>query len=119
MTSEEILRKAIEKASKNGYLDVALQEGSWEYDAGSIYFFDVRGLNPRISMARMGVSEILFDHRFAKAFWGQEDRYCSCGYKLEEDDEAETDHSELTGWEYHLQQMVIEENPIQYLETFL
>ena len=57
--------------------------------------------------------QIIFSHEFAKAFWGENkiDVYVhSKGeymiiYKVE--------------WKYHLQQMVLEENPLKYLERFL
>lgn len=37
----------------------------------------------------------IFSHNFAKAFWGEKD------------------------WQYHLQQMVLEEEPLNYLKKFL
>lgn len=49
---------------------------------------------------------IIFSHDFAKAFWG---------------DIAipEGNRGQLLAWQYHLQQMVLEEDPIKYLEQFL
>ena len=49
----------------------------------------------------------IFSHDFAKAFWG---------FKLIFFDE--TMEAEIY-WRYHLQQMVLEEEPLQYLEKFL
>jgi hypothetical protein len=48
---------------------------------------------------------VIFSHSFAKAIWGEEKIY----------------DGEFFGkaWEYHLQQMVLEENPLKYLEKFL
>lgn len=43
---------------------------------------------------------VIFNHSFAKAFWKPE-------------------KNELPMWDYHLQQMVIEEEPLKYLEQFL
>jgi len=63
-----------------------------------------------------GYYDYIFNHEFAKAFWGEEQIdfingvYCcidpSCvasGIK----------------WQYHLQEMVLEKDPILYLEQFL
>lgn len=45
----------------------------------------------------------IFTHDFAKAFWGEEvDEFFGC-----------------PKWQAHLQQMVLEENPLQYLAKFL
>lgn len=44
----------------------------------------------------------IFSHDFAKAFWGEEKPKVP-----------------ITLWQHHLQQMVLEEDPIKYLETFL
>ena len=49
------------------------------------------------------VNEIIFDHRFAKAFWGDEQaRGCN-----------------MPEWGVRLQEMVISEDPLKYLEQFL
>ena len=42
--------------------------------------------------------DIIFSHDFAKAFWGEDI---------------------LEIWQYHLQQMVLELQPLKYLERFL
>ena len=47
--------------------------------------------------------QTIFSHQFAKAFWGDD------GHILES----------KPAWEYHLQQMVLEEEPLKYLEKFL
>lgn len=91
MTDEQILRKAIEKAVKNGLT-------STEVDV--VMLEDVYGL--------------IFSHDFAKAFWGEQ----TTDYvRLSDVDISFGPNSD--GWEYHLQQMVLEENPIKYLEKFL
>ena len=55
--------------------------------------------------------EIMFNHLFAKAFWGEE--LLDIGYK----DFAENECKYIR--QYHLQQMVLEEEPLKYLEKFL
>lgn len=44
-------------------------------------------------------------HSFAKAFWGE------MGYSIL--------NQNINDWQYHLQQMVIEASPIQYLRQFI
>lgn len=51
---------------------------------------------------------VIFTHWFAKAFWGEED------YILPDGESAH-----LWQWQWHLQQMVLEKNPLKYLEKFL
>ena len=45
---------------------------------------------------------IIFSHEFAKAFWKKDKREW---YEV--------------GWQYHLQEMVLEEEPLKYIEKFL
>jgi hypothetical protein len=100
MSNEAILKKAIEKANKNG---------------GHFYsplYFPKNG--------EVGNYEgLVFSHKFAKAFWGE---------KVIDDDFADAEGCSDTYvcdlhrgkmWEYHLQKMVLEENPLKYLEKFL
>lgn len=110
MTDQEILQKAIEKAVKNG----------WDYDGAR--FDTVKGLHhPNLyefyehqessTMSRtLAFQEVIFSHPFAKAFWKDT-------HEATYTDKYERAISE--DWQYHLQQMVLEENPIKYLEKFL
>jgi hypothetical protein len=97
MTNEQILKKAIEKAVKNGWVFGKIVV---EIMTDKNKSFDVE------AMAR----NLCFQHSFARAFWAKEaDAYS-------EDDKP---WAEQPAWEYHLQQMVLEEDPIKYLEQFL
>jgi len=82
MSNEEILKKAIVKAIKNGY-DKSLLP--WCQECGEDWI------------------RMIFSHDFAKAFWGVE----------------VTGTRGWRAWAYHLREMVIEEEPIKYLEKFL
>jgi hypothetical protein len=118
MTDEAILTKAIEKAEGNGF--------QW-----STQYWRKRCLDLGI------IESIIFSHDFARAFWG--DTYvCShCGgyaddkpletaniysegfQHLNDTDCLSSSTEPTQAWKYHLQQMVLEENPIQYLERSL
>lgn len=89
-TNEEILKKAIEKAVGNGWKPCQFPVNPWDWLSkelpGEEWDF-VRDVYP-----------IIFNHDFARAFWGE---------------------GKYDGWQYHLQQMVLEEEPLKYIERFL
>lgn len=114
MTEQEILPKAIKQAENNGY-----KHSQWTTQ----HDFDV-----------------IFSHDFAKAFFGEEKplygyiRFYDLGgethhdfisiedyWKLDADKRVEyKEHREgEEPWRFHLQQVVISDNPIKYLEQFL
>lgn len=58
--------------------------------------------------------QIIFSHDFAKAFWGTGTN--SAGWS------EESNYRELVRveeWQYHLQQMTLEKDPLKYIERFL
>jgi len=107
MKNEEILKKAMEQAEKNGYKFEGGKVGNLDFyeDFVSSGFGDDTGF-----------MEIIFDHKFAKAFWGegiiQVSRTLIDGTLVSADFHGPE-------WKYQLQQMVLEEDPIKYLEQFL
>lgn len=118
MKEETILEKAIDKAKKNGW-----NPESWpEEDAK----FEVN--------CCLSAIDLIFGHDFAKAFWGEDTKECvECnrlpeqrftrdmiGSKYTEKCEDERhSYRNIDNWKTHLQTMVLEENPIKYLEKFL
>lgn len=126
MKDEEILKKAIGKAIKNGW-------GGWvcpwrvvrrkklvmvELQASKIGFED-SDLHPWL---------LIYDHDFARAFWGDKHFFhnpmrTQKDYRKKEEVATRINASEFTWegeeWQYHLQQMVLEADPIKYLEDFL
>jgi len=66
---------------------------------------------------RRAYLNIIFNHKFAKAFWGEENRYQVYYHKTEA--RKFPDIETIPEWQYHLQQMVLSDNPIQYLKEFL
>jgi len=120
MTDEQILKKAIEKAIKNGWKKGKLYLGNVHYlgcgrDAYRYYY------------------AIIYNRDFAKAIWGEEIKchYCdlnqekhkiiigktydecsNCGLLVEGDYLQES-------WKTHIEQMVLEKEPLKYLEKFL
>ena len=90
MTDAEVLMQVIRKA----YPDKKDQE---ELDL----FRYAKG-----QLDRDGAYRLIFSHRFARAFWGCEKN-------------AVINASAGEKWEYHLQEMVLEEKPIDYLREFI
>ena len=104
MTDNQIIKKAIEKAEKCEF----------NYN------------EPKYLSDELGVMDayerIIFSHDFAKAFWGEE---IVCGYcgNQHEDYQClylkEDERCSIQEWQYHLQQIVLEKEPLKYLEKFL
>lgn len=58
-------------------------------------------------------THLIFNHDFAKALWGEGPVYARSGKPI---DSGITYHDETClAWQYHLQQMVIAEDPVKYL----
>lgn len=100
MTDKEILSKSIDKALTNGF---KFSDGNWDKIINN-GFTDIA---ITIYITTEVYKIIIFNHSFAKAFWGEE---------------RIIDHLGINGmpkWEIHLQQMVLEEEPLKYLKRFL
>ena len=92
MTNEEIWKKVVKKAVKNG----------WKGYDDSDWF--------------------MFEHDFAKAFWGEKNFYTNTFEESWDDGDGYIDGGNeiyLPAWEYHLRIMVLKEEPLKYLEKFI
>lgn len=145
MTREEILQQVIKRAMDNGWNKKKVYE--WyicedEY-TGNLVVQTKTSINKvRNDWEVLGtLNDIIFDKDFAKAFWGEEDKYIEKYIEIMEGevfDEISVEEYEERkpvnkgwdyfepvyawrnkGWQYHLQQMVLEENPLEYLAKFL
>jgi len=111
----EILRKVIDKARKNG----------WEFKhTGWNYMYEWMSTQP------YAVGGFLFSHDFARAFWGKKEVCNYDGSPILDTDKGKYAHCELNNhhgweveflesWQYHLQKMVLYENPLEYIEKFI
>lgn len=118
MTNEEILKKAIEKAERNGY--------EFPYTKESQF------INEKLYGDFIWVPKMIFSHDFAKAFFGEEAACENCG---EVKISSKCDHEGIVTvmsavgptkrfsfdwrWRIHLKRMVLEENIFSYLEKYL
>lgn len=111
MKKEEILKKAIAKAERNGYK-------FWHVDPKHIRFIEDENIfqykkSPYNYYA--GVYETIFSHNFAQAYFGFEGiKDWPCDYKVISEEKCK-----IPAWQYHLQQMVLSDDPITYLEQYL
>lgn len=131
MISEEILKKAIEKAVENGYKLPFLLSNDNNFKTILINI-DTKTFCDN-SVLKFAINGLFFSQDFAKAFWGEEikifeledicdgtDNFYGFGGKLIYSyTEGGSIKYEGKSWKYHLQQMVLEEDPIKYLEQFL
>jgi len=125
MTNEQILKKAIEKAVKNGFSFV-----DWLNNRNDSLIKAELALGMVESSLMEWAEAIIFSHQFALAFWASQEevyrcdcsddfwyghKFCSkCGKKLKK-----VKRFDDYFWKKHLKIMVLEENPIKYLEQFL
>lgn len=113
INNEEILKKAIEKAVKNGYWENVKSNKifykTYCVECGHEYYRD--------DFIILGcVRHFIFSHDFAKAFFGETLLSIDGnGISIFEDEYTH----KLKAWQYHLQQMVLEEDPISYLKSFI
>ena len=124
MTKEQIINKAINKAIKNGW-----HEGEAHKNLLLIY--------PRYagktSLMHHYYNSLIFSHDFAKAFFTcteckgkgfiekfvdiyPENFNCNCS-DWKKCNKCKGKYEK--GWEHHIQQMVLEREPLKYLEKFL
>lgn len=110
MTDVKILDNAIERAKKMGFLVDGLRIKKYTVEEYLKVFFicDLANKVKGELYTDKSLYEIIFSHSFAKAFWGEEQIV----------NPEHFDHM-LAKWQYHLQVMVVQENPLQYLAKFL
>jgi len=101
MTNKQILKKAIDKAVKNGWVT------------------DVLDINEGYE------NIVVFSHDFAKAIWGNKPiEFITVHSKSGKGGIVLTFREPGTiipnsAWQFHLQQMVLQEDPLKYLEQFI
>lgn len=115
MKNDEILTKAIAKARLNGWDMWGWR--NFQVVMGGVGFFD--GYGDFVRNAGKGNLDsdfdVIFNHEFAKAFFGEED----IEIRYDSDYQPISKVINNVGWQKHLQAMVLEENPIKYLEPFV
>lgn len=117
MTNKEILEKAIQKAIDGGYEGWGWPSSQdllkWEWDDEDKVFSDGKGCD----YESINLEAVIFNHDFAKALWGEASTSDKLWHKIEAPMENGRDYllHVMPSWQYHLQQMVISDDPIKYL----
>lgn len=109
MTDQDVLKKAINIALKKGMNHKVIDEGTFYQTYARIKLrhgetYHPTGFSPKDCYG------LIFNHDFAKAFWGEE--------WFEYDFDWDKSPKQLK-WHWHLKQMVLEENPINYLRKHI
>ncbi len=116
MTNKQIIKKAIEKAVKNGWKIGSDKIDVEEYKDSAGNTVLLITINKGIGNYNRVIEEIIFSHDFAEKFWGEKPTMvCEWGKKKEMNRWG----GEFPLWIYHLFQMVKEKEPLKYLEKFL
>lgn len=105
MSDQDIFRESIEKAKINGYKPFVLK----------VWIADLSFNLMELTIFKAKVRGIIFDHDFAKQFWGE---------KLVEYSEDYQDTLKFKpAWKYYQHKMLDEvqegRDPLKYLEKFL
>ena len=104
MTDDKILKQALKKAVENGYKGL-----HYQYEKAGIPF----------GVVLQDTMKIIFSHKFAISFWGEKMGICKCHNVLIDSKDKNGKLIFPPIWQYHLQQLVLEKNPLKYLEQFL
>lgn len=99
MDNAQILKKAIEKATNNGFKMITHK-----------HFCEIGRSEIGIPVSVGAYESIIYDHEFAKAFWGDKCPLAEC-------EDGDRPHDWV--WQNHLKEMVLEPEPLKYLERFI
>ena len=118
---EQILKKAIEKAIKGGYNKTAV--------------YNEQKSRIETTGRTVEVYCFIYSHEFAKAFWGEKCGKCETNLEIWDIKDSAAANSPTTKiltcpkcmeappskilWRDRLQQMVLEKDPLKYIEKFL
>ena len=116
MSNQQILTKAIEKAIDGGFWQLGKNEVKSRYGflrdkqktVEEVYVIEYKGSENQL-IRELAFETIIFNHDFAKALWGEDIRIVG------ETPGAMTQEERPLAWQWHLQQMVIADDPIKYL----
>jgi hypothetical protein len=111
LTQQEVLLKALDKAVANGFDEDEFD--GWNLLSGA----------EKLSLLRQALEHcayysIIFRPSFAEALWG-DDEYKNCRTCHRQHYDQTDMNDNMPPWEYHLQEMVIADDPIEYLRSTL
>ena len=110
MKDKEVLQKAIEIAIENGHTAMS---NAFVCDNLGVLFKNGD------QVGNSSFRDVLFSHDFAKAFWGEEKKNIIKEVELPGGYKKKAIIEKLSIWQHHLQQIVLCDNPIDYLRKFI
>lgn len=127
MSDQEILTQAIEKAIAGGWPipNIELIDLSEENEDGSyLILFHKKHAKTRDTKNIGTEMDVIFNHDFAKALWGEKEmiayqyhKTLVSGLNVIRAKEDLIEQGAYYIWQYHLQMMVIDPDPIKYLSA--
>lgn len=119
MTNQEILEKTIKKAIDGGYNFQEMPGEIGDLWLNKMDEWQIEWKTDQYTW-NYSVTGLIFSHDFAKALWGEEE-HGTDGAKWGTVDDCtrcgmiDHEYSTMYCWQYHLQQIVIADDPIKYL----
>ncbi len=120
--NEKILNKILNKAEKGGYREHMSYFPLLPHTRNGKKITKAKLKELAIRICMYHVNDIIFSHSFNKAYWGEDLGYCcfsSTHGQCEGWHKATSANHRYPRWMHHLQIMVLEEEPLKYLESFL
>ena len=120
MSNAEILEKALEKAIDGGWNQQLVYIHGNVKDKWLEFKKKVDICNTQLILGcdqYASIEEVIFNHNFAKALWGDswKEDCKTCGFTHYMYDKDQYDDEQADPYIYHLQQMVISDDPLHYL----
>lgn len=106
----DIVRRAFRKAFANGYGPPSYKRTAKTLQGEEKTKFTNQTIHKLVQF--IPVFELIYGHQFAKALWGEDTQL---GWEFECDNCLLPTMDWLKAWEFHLQAMVIANDPIKYL----
>ncbi|NHZ85009.1 MAG: hypothetical protein GWP19_03910 [Planctomycetia bacterium] len=130
MTYKYMVQKSIEHVKKNGFnfsmIEGTLIDYSFKYLENNNRYFWVGDNDCQESVM---IYELIYNHDFCKAFFGEENTCKDCGTSFRWSSTVKTmvryceecliETYIIPMWQYHLTKMVLEKEPLRYLEKHL
>ncbi len=116
LKDNSILLKALKKAVPFKWYDDLVTDVDTEPDGDIVIL-----LNDKMWFNFDQPYQVIFSHGFAKAFWGEGYIWFrkAMGWKEKCEPDLLRQTSMKQDWQYHLEKMVLYENPFNYLKNFL
>ena len=130
MDDKEVLKKAIIIALDNGWKPEIVKQRSGHIDRENEKSISIANKENEVEMNLLLGGFLhnpltLMEHSFAKAFWNEDIKLMFVTYnypdgtKMSMSKNSVFEDEKYPVWKAHLQNMVLHENPIEYIKSFI